>query len=325
MVLNVDARSMSLGPVGASLGTRPTSATPGSPGAQSAVELGGSLPEGLSPVRGTAPSAPSDTQLAAAAAVVAATLGDPMALMLAIQSELKDKGLEAREVDARNASLRHESADVQRLEHLERSVEMAKKASRKCPRWVKRLIGAVLSAVGSIASLAGGAGLALVAVGAALMIAAKLVEKVMSKLAEAGLISEKAASIVSAVVKIAAAVAAAVTGQVGQLANAAKAAMDVASTAIKVVKSVADMVSAASEVALAGVDMHSSVRTYQSQVANIMAEQWGLEVDGSLSDMEKAADQVKSITESWARMLRTANAALASQHDAGMTAARGIA
>ncbi|MBO6939133.1 MAG: hypothetical protein JJ863_29455 [Deltaproteobacteria bacterium] len=263
--------------------------------------------------------------MAAAFAVTGAALGNPMVLLMAIQTHLRNKSSENDEASVRTAGQREEAASARRVEELERAEKMAKKAAKRAPPWVKKLIGAVLSAVGSIASIAGGAGLALVAVGAALIVGAKLVEKLLMHLAEKGLIDEKRAGIASAVVKIAAAVAAAVTGQVGSLANAAKAAMDVASTAVKVVKSVVDMVQAAADVAFAGVDMHTSARTYQSQMATIMAEQWGIEAEGAIDDMNKAADCIQDAYESHGRMVRTATATLEREKQGRMAATQAIA
>ena len=312
--------------------TRPTAAT------ADRVQMGTAqalTPESASAVapRGSATAAPSaeplsqvsDTQLAAAFAVTGAALGNPMVMLMALQTELRNKSSESQEATVRTAGKREETASARRLEELERADRMAKKAAKRAPPWVKKLIGAVLSAVGSIASIAGGAGLALAAIGAALIVGAKLAEKLLMHLAEKGIISEKGAVIGSAIVKIAAAVAAAVTGQVGSLANAAKAAMDVASTAVKVVKSIADMVQAAADVALAGVDMHSSVRTYQSEIATIMAEEWGIQADGAIEDMNKAADGVRDAYESHGRMMRTATATLSREQEGLMAGARAIA
>lgn len=269
--------------------------------------------------------APNEGQLAAAFAVTATVLGDPVMMMIALQAELRNHGTDNQETRVQQSSDQSEIADAFRAEELEKAAKMAEKAAKKAPPWVKKLIGAIVSAVGAIASIAGGAGAALVAVGAALIVGAKIVEKVMMKLAEEGLISEKAATIVSTVVKIAAAVAAAVTGQVGQLANAAKAAADVVSTAVKLVKSIADMVQAASDVAFAGVDMHSSVRNFQSEMANIMAEQWGIEADGSISNMESAVDGIRDLEQSHTRMMKTATAALSIQDRTRMAAVQGMA
>lgn len=268
---------------------------------------------------------PTETELAAAFAVTSAVLGDPVMMMIALQTELRNQSTDNEEIRVEQSSNQSELADAFRTKELEKAAKMAEKAAKKAPPWVKKLIGAIVSAVGAIASIAGGAGVALVAVGAALIVGAKIVEKVMTKLAEEGLISEKAATIVSTVVKIAAAVAAAVTGQVGSVASAAKAAMDVVSTAVKLVKSIADMVQAAADVAFAGVDMHSSVRNFQAEMANIMAEEWGLQSDGSISNMEAAVDGIRQLEQAHTRMMKTAAAALSIQDRTRMTAVQGMA
>ena len=268
---------------------------------------------------------PSQVELAAAAAVTAAVLGDPMAIALALQTTLRDRGAADQEDTVRSAGRAREVADANRLVELDKAAEALRKAAKKAPPWVKKLIGAVLSAVGTVTSAFGGAGLALVAIGAALLVAAKLAEVVLNKLAEHGIISEKAAAITNAVVKIAAAVAAAVTGQVSGVANAANAVAQTASTVAKTVKQVNELVKAAVTIAFAGVDMHSSVRAYQAETANIMAEEWGLEVDGAISDTERAADMFKDIYRQFARMAKTANSALSTQNETRLHAARAIA
>ena len=275
---------------------------------------------------------PSPTELAAATAVVTAVLGDPMALALALQSQLKDQGARDTEARVNSSSREQQVADGLRLDQLEKAAKALEKASRRAPPWVKKLIGAVLSAVGTIASIAGGAGAALIAVGAALVVAAKLAEMLLNKLAEAGLISEKAAAITAAVVKVAAAVAAACVGQVGGLANAAGAAGQAAATAVEVgktaaeiVKTVVEMCEAAATIAFAGVDMNTAVRMYQAQMANIMAEEWGFEVDGSLADTEAAADTFEQIHKAYARVAKVANGALATQEQTRLQAARSVA
>lgn len=272
-----------------------------------------------------ASDAPTEAELGAAFAVTSAVLGDPVMMMIALQTKLRDQSTDNEETRVEQSSDQSELADAFRATELAKAAKMAEKAAKKAPPWVKKLIGAIVSAVGAIASIAGGAGIALVAVGAALIVGAKIVEKVMTKLAEEGLISEKAAMIVSTVVKIAAAVAATVTGQVGELANAAKAAMEVVSVAVKIVKSIADMVQAASDVAFAGVDMHSSVRNFQAEMANIMAEQWGIQSDGSISNMESAVDGIRQLEQSHTRMMKTATSALAIQDRTRMTAVQGMA
>ncbi len=56
-----------------------------------------------------------------------------------------------------------------------------------------------------------------------------------------------------------------------------------------------------------------------------MAEEWGIQSDGSLSNMDAAIDGIRQIEESHSRMMKTATSALSIQDRTRMTAVRGMA
>ena len=268
---------------------------------------------------------PSDTELNAAAAVVGSVLGNPVMVLMALQSELRTRGQELHAHDVHHSDQQSKRAEAFQLEQLAKAAKAADKAARKAPPWVKKLIGAILTAVGTVASIAGGAGLALVAVGAALVIGAKLVEKVLACLASKGLISERAAMIVSTVVKMVAAVAAAVTGQVSGLANgvaqAATAAVEVAKSTAEIIKSAQQIVQAATDIAFAGVDAHSHIRSFQSTKANIAAESWGMEAKEKMENVEFTIESLKDLEKHFGRITKVATDALVVQARSAMFSA----
>ena len=275
---------------------------------------------------------PSPIELAAAAAVTTAVLGDPMALALALQCSLRDQGAANSQDSIRSSQKTREAADAERIKALADAAKALKKAKKKAPPWVKKLIGAVLTAVGTVASIAAGTGVALVAAGAAILLAAQIAEKVLMKLAEKGVISQKGAIITAAIVKVVAAVAAACTGQVGGLgaaaggaAQAGAAVVEVAKSAADILKTVANVINAAAEIAFAGVDTHISVRKYQAEMANILAEEWGMNSESAIEDGERAAELFAGVYKDFSRSTAIVNAAMTSQNEMQLAAARAVA
>lgn len=136
---------------------------------------------------------------------------DPMAALTGMQSQVRNRQTEQASEDIRTNETSANSIDAERTQTLEKAMAAAEKAMKKVrPKWLKKLIGGILAAVGTAASfITGGTSVAIAVVGAALLVAADLTQFIVEKRVENGKASKLGAIIgnaISSVLRVAAAV-----------------------------------------------------------------------------------------------------------------------
>ncbi len=251
-----------------------------------------------------------DPRQATTIAVLLSGALDPMALIAGLQSRLRNQSAEATENDA-SASLetaRSEEAERGRL--LDDAMKMLDKKTKGMSRWGKKLLGAIMTAVGTAAScITGGASMALVVVAIVVMAAADIVEA----MARRGFLDGKNGMVAAAVLKIVGAVLMAVSGNVGEAGSAAAQgaqgtaqAVDAAKTAAeiaKTVKTVHKVVTAVYGALEAGLELANGIFDFKAAKLNIQADGAEDRRDDALERLDDASGDLAMLQQRYARVV----------------------
>lgn len=190
--------------------------------------------------RAVAPGPAEGAATAGAAALPFAFAGmDPSILVSIIQTELRDSSSLLGESQVEESALQAERMHDQEREALERAEEAGRRAERlmnRAPKWVKKFVSAVISAVGVIAAAyTGGASLGLAIAGAALLLAADTLVPLLEK---TGAINAEQAGWMSFGLKVVGTVLMCCTGiGASSAANIAPQAVETAGTVARTVES----------------------------------------------------------------------------------------
>ena len=295
---------------------------------ESAVELAADRPvrEGAS---SRAPGVPAADAASASTALNGAQLGnlsmgllalaDPMSMLMAIASHERAQGERVNTDRAQDAGRSAEAAANQRMEAAEKAQAAARKAHgllKFAPKWVKKMIGGIIAAVGVVgAAFTGGASLALAIAAVVLLAAGDIVDAAVSR----GWIKPDKAQWVSLGLHVAGAVLMSVSG-VGAAEGAGTLAQ-VASTASRVAKVVEDV----NEIKDAVLEAVAAGLEFKSAKFQRHAEAAGLEVDAALQDQEAASDSMRSSFQSYARVAQRVQSMQATRQQAAMAQARSLA
>ncbi len=255
----------------------------------------------------SASGAISQADLSAAISIVL----DPFAMMTGLQAQLRDTQSTTAQQGVEASSLRAEAAEAQKAEFLEKAMEAANRLTNRMPKWVKKLVGAVVTAIAAVGAIyTGGASLALAVAGVALMVAGEVVEK----LAENGKIDPQKAAWVSLAFKVVGAALMAVSGNVSGVA-ALPAALKTAATVVKVAVAVG-------QAAEAGVDIAHAKFQADASKLTISADGQQIVVDLALDDIEEETEAAKEIEARFQRTMRRIHAMVAAQGQAMDAAVR---
>ena len=255
-----------------------------------AVLHGAASPVAASPVP---PGPMLDAAIAAATARALHGLVDPMAILFGLEARLRDVSTTMREHDAVASMRESESADARRLEQLEKAEKAAKRALSRAPRWVRKLVGSVLSAAGAVASaFTGGASVALTVVGVALLVAGDVVERLAAK----GVIDPDKAQWAVVALKVVGAIVMAVAGS-GGFDRVADGVRHAGTTCARVIEQSVQLTKSA-------VDAHGSLRDGVDGVRSFRQGQWLLRADRQELAAEEANTELEDATDDLAAIQR---------------------
>jgi hypothetical protein len=264
---------------------------------ESTIELADGVTIALAPT--VEREEPMDPHRAMTLAILLSRAIDPMTALMGLQSALRTTATRQHEGEIEAGAARSETEFTERMQQLEKAAKAAAKAAKTRP-WLRKLIGAVITAIGAVASIFAGAGAGLVAVGVILIatgdILATLVEKGVIK----GERAQKAVAITAAVLKIAGAIVMAVASGGSSVTGA----IDAVKTVAMIAGQVASHIQTTATVYAAHVDVHNGVREYQ-------AEQFRIDADGHGLASEEANQHVEQATEELKLLLRRFNRVVA--------------
>ncbi len=278
------------------LATRPSNASPSVPatsGRPSISETALSLaPSDISiPANATASLSAGEQ---AAITRFAAEIADGMSLVFALQARLRDLGTDLREQNVTGESHVAESAEAERAAQIEQAIERAMDAIDGMPKWVQKLVGGIVTAVGAVASIFGGAGAGLVVAGVALLVAAE----VLTQLVDHGVIKDGiVARVVIAAVQIVGAVLLACAGGdgIGQAADSVQ-------KAIKIAKDVVTAVQNILQTIHLGIDIHNAVCEYDASMHQLNAALAEQVRDEAHANMESEVEALTALQRSFTRV-----------------------
>jgi len=284
----------------------------------SAVE---SAPHGESPFVRSAREAGVDPNQAATLAILISGSGDPMAMMLGMQSRLREMGVELREQDVESADGRSITEEAERTEALDQARAAAEKAIKRMPKWVKKLVGAILTAVGTVASVfTGGASVALTVIGVVLLVAGEVVQA----LADRGVIDERNGSIAAMAIKLVAAVVMCVAScgaNTGGLVNAGQQAAQIGA----VVADVARYTQATVSTVTSAMDTQRAVCEFHSTNFRIDASEHELNRDIANEEMEESSEAIIRLMRVHQRVAERIRAAVQARDEAMVATAQAFA
>jgi len=249
-------------------------------------------------------------------------LADPMSMLMAIASHERAQGERVNTNRAQDAGRTAEAASTQRLDAAQKAEKAARKAKglmKFAPKWVKKMIGGIIAAVGVVgAAFTGGASLALAIAAVVLLAAGDIVDAAVSR----GWIKPDKAQWVSLGLHVAGAVLMSVSGvgaaqgaqAIGTVARVASMTAKVAS----VVEDVNEIKDAALQAGAAGLEFKSAKFQRRADAA-------GLAVDAALQDQEGASDSMRGSFESYARVASRVQSMQAIKQQAAMAQARSLA
>jgi hypothetical protein len=223
--------------------------------------------------------------------LLASGSSDPVQALMGVLHQLREISGERAELDVRSAQ---QSQEVARLRH-EKTIEDAKAAAEKrlkgAPKWLKKLVSIIVTAVGvAAAAFTGGASLGLAIAGAVLLLTADGIGKLAVKLG----MDEKHAAWLKLGVQVAGAALMLGAGLAGSASAALPKAIDVAQKAAKVVKTATDAVEFS-------VGMVDAERAEEQAHAECDAADASLAVDAAEHEVESA---VALLAEELGRMQR---------------------
>jgi hypothetical protein len=223
--------------------------------------------------------------------LLASGSADPVQALMGVLHQLRAISGDRAEHDVRTAQ---QSQEVARLRH-DKAIEDAKAAAEKrlkrAPKWVKKLVSIIVTAVGVVASaFTGGASLGLAIAGAVLLLAADGIAKLGIKLG----MDEKHAAWLKVGVQVAGAALMLGAGAAGGASAAVPKAVEVAQKSAKVVK-------AAMAAVEFSVGMVDETRAEQQAQAECDAADASLAVDAAEDETKRA---VELLGEELARMQR---------------------
>ena len=220
-----------------------------------------------------------------------ASLDSPEALMALAETWMRNQRAKHAESDSHAEAAKAESASADRKHALDRAIKAAKKKSKR-PRWLRKLIKAIVSAVAAAVSVfTAGAATGLMVAGLVLMFAGDKIAKGLNKL---GIIPDKAVAWVSLALQIAGAALTMGAGANGA-ANATTAVVDALNKG-------QELVTALVAVAEAVADSHTAVWGYKELKANITADGHKLDVDAAYLAMEEAVDEFRASFDRFTRV-----------------------
>ncbi|HJL46451.1 MAG TPA: type III secretion system translocon subunit SctE [Polyangiaceae bacterium LLY-WYZ-15_(1-7)] len=214
--------------------------------------------------------------------------------MAALASFTNNAEIENRTEDVQ-ASRQDSEMQRERVMHALEKVEKAlKKAANKAPRWVKKLIGAVLTAVGTVASVfSGGATLALVVVAVVLIAAGDIVDE----LAHRGVLDERNGAIAASVLKLVGAALMIAAGGASAAGDAASGLSQAGQAGASAAQAATTTAHAGSQAAQAGGATAQAVTTGTKAVADL-AEQGAraAELASTITDLISGVNDVVTAT-----------------------------
>jgi hypothetical protein len=245
-------------------------------------------------------TAPVENPMDRAKAITLATLLsgvlDPMSALLGIQGALRDASAAAREQDIELSQAQADQDNRSKLEALAQAEKALKKASSRWPTWAKKLVAAVLTIVGSVASaVTGGTSAVLVAVALVLLLAAKGVEK----LAEKGVLTGKAAMGLTIALKAVAAVLMTVAGGVGGAAQLSQ----VAKLVVDITKVVNDVITQVKDMAVGIRELRRGRALFEADMFQADAEASGVQEEESRQRIESSVDELRQLHQRFQRVL----------------------
>jgi len=239
----------------------------------------------------------SDPRVAATVGVLLAGVIDPMAFMTGLQGRLREVSTDQQNRDVKVSTQRSESAEESRRISLDKARKAAEKAAAKAPRWVKKLIGAIIAAIATVAAVfTGGASLALAVVAVVLLVAGEVVQA----LAERGVLDEKNGGIAAAAIKLVAAAIMTVCSFGANSGALAQAAGTIAKVAVDIARYTAQTVQTVQGIR----DIHRTKLTLDATNHRLDAEGQTLIVDDENTSIEEAADEMKAIHQRYVRAMR---------------------
>lgn len=269
---------------------------------------------------GVSSSGPMSEAQTGALAMVLTTLLDPMTLIGAMQAKVRDSNVETQTAGISDAASRGERADRQRMAMLEKAERALAKKARGMGRLAKKLIGAILTVVGTVASVfTGGASIALTVIGAVLLIAGEVV----SLLADKGILDEKNGGIAAMVLKLVGAIVQTVASfgaGAGSAVNAVKNVSEGVVTFAQITKQVVELTMSTLSTINGAIDMHNSVRQYQADDADIDAREAGQQAERANEEMADYTHEIRRIQQRFARVFAKLRATIEAQDGAAQAA-----
>lgn len=276
-------------------------------------------------VSGGVHSAPMTEAQAGAFAMVLNTVLDPVTMIGALQARLRDNNAELEEAGAADAAQRSEFANREQMHMLEKAQRALRKKARGMGRFAKKLLGAILTIVGTVASVfTGGASVALTVIGAVLLLAGEIVEV----MAEKGILDERNGGIAAMVLKLVGAVVQTVASFGASAGSAVNAVKNVSETVVKaaqITKQIVDYVMNTLSTINGAIDMHNAVRQYQADDANIDAHAAGDNAENANEDLAQHADELRRIQQRFARVIAKVRATIEAQNEAAQAALHSFA
>ena len=298
----------------------------------------------------------------ASVAYLATGLLEPMARAMLAQSEFRNSMTELNGAQMRTSLSRAERQQDLRAQQLKRARELAEEASSGLPSWARTLIGAVLTAVGTVAAaFTGGASIPLLVIGVILISAGEVV----GHLAEQGVIDPTKGGIAAVVLKIAGAIVMAVAtagagaanagGAVGSAASAgatsagaagasagagaasagasvgagaasaASAGTQTATLATQIVQQVVRDLETTYNITTSARDIHTGVLGYQSEQERLDAEESEVRREAALDDIDVAGEAITAVMRRYQRIAERANEVMAARGEAQLAALRNFA
>lgn len=244
--------------------------------------------------------------------LLASGSNDPVEALLGVLQQIRAMSSDRAELDVRGAEQRRE---VARLDH-ERAVQEAKEAAEKriagAPRWIKKLVSAIVTAVGvAAAAFTGGASLGLAVAGAVLLLASDGIAKLAVKLG----MKEEHAGWLKLGLQVAGAALMMGAGFAGGAA-AVPNALQVTQKAVKVVGAAMEAV----EGALGVVDQHRALAEARAQSE---VDRAALELEASDDDFDRVIEMLAAELTRMRRENEAASGLVEASHAARRSAIEG--
>ena len=231
-----------------------------------------------------------------------AMITDPQAILFAAQAQLRDTDAATYKEIVKANEVKAEFHHKLKMEMLRKAEKAARKSKK--PRFLKKLLSAVMIAVGVVAAaFTGGVALGLAIAGAVLLLAG---DHIVNGLVKAGIIPKKAAPWVALALKVVGAALMAVSGNIEGVSNVATSVAQVAGTTVQAVQQTTNtinmIVQVIGAVTNSAIDIRSAYWTKQSADAKANADEAKLDQELAETARDEAVDGFKESFERFNRV-----------------------